>query len=288
MKVNKMGIIFVVAVLGLAGIGASYAGFTDTITITGTVNTGTVDLQVVKFSGTWVYKEVINKDMEEEHLLHIWHDWIDETKLLTAKIGNTEYTDIPSWTNEPDWWDEAATYQLIAWSIAKTDSTDESGDKIIMEWQNIFPIQDDMGYNPDCFMVDVLFHYTGKVPARLMGFEPENFYGIKLNGDPANYQWLIDLATYSNYVWAKAYEVPYTGEFVLPDTPWEITPGDQIDPGHQFHYCDYFKLDIFFDLPQDRETWPDGYQPFTGQLDSYQGLSASGTCTFSLIQFDEY
>ena len=57
MKRNKLGSIFLVSILALAGVGISYAGFTDEIFIYGTVNTATVDIVVVPwFSGTWVWK----------------------------------------------------------------------------------------------------------------------------------------------------------------------------------------------------------------------------------------
>ena len=56
MKQNKIGTIFIVTALALAGIGVSYAGLTDVIIVSGTVDTATVDLIVDWYSGTIVWK----------------------------------------------------------------------------------------------------------------------------------------------------------------------------------------------------------------------------------------
>jgi hypothetical protein len=53
---NKIGIVFAASIIAMAGIGVSYAGFTDSLSIAGTVSTGTVDWVVDSYSGTWVYK----------------------------------------------------------------------------------------------------------------------------------------------------------------------------------------------------------------------------------------
>ena len=53
---NKLGAIFIISVLALTGIGISYAGFSDTIFVYGTVDTATVELEIERYSGTWVFK----------------------------------------------------------------------------------------------------------------------------------------------------------------------------------------------------------------------------------------
>lgn len=58
MKSAKLGAMFLISILALAGIGMGYAAWTDTITINGTVNTGSVDIVVVDYSGLWVYKQL--------------------------------------------------------------------------------------------------------------------------------------------------------------------------------------------------------------------------------------
>jgi hypothetical protein len=55
MKRNKFGSIFLVSMLALTGIGASYAGFNDIIYIYGTASTATVNLDIEAYSGCWVW-----------------------------------------------------------------------------------------------------------------------------------------------------------------------------------------------------------------------------------------
>ena len=57
MKTAKLGAIFLVSVLALAGVGIGYAAWTDTLYIEGTVNTGSVGWEFTDYSGTWVYKD---------------------------------------------------------------------------------------------------------------------------------------------------------------------------------------------------------------------------------------
>jgi len=55
---NKIGIVFAASIIALAGIGVSFAGFTDTLTAFGTVTTATVSHEIIGYSGTWVYKDL--------------------------------------------------------------------------------------------------------------------------------------------------------------------------------------------------------------------------------------
>ena len=56
MKGKKIGTLFMVSILALAGVGISYAGLTDTITVFGTVNTARVEFEEFSFTGTYVWK----------------------------------------------------------------------------------------------------------------------------------------------------------------------------------------------------------------------------------------
>jgi hypothetical protein len=60
MKTAKLGAIFLISVLAIAGVGAGYAAWTDTIYIDGKVNTGSVGWKFVDYSGTWVWKNLDN------------------------------------------------------------------------------------------------------------------------------------------------------------------------------------------------------------------------------------
>ncbi len=60
---KRITILAMVLVLCLAALGIGYAKWTDEITIKGTVDTGTVDLVVDNYSGTWVYKDLTTHGM---------------------------------------------------------------------------------------------------------------------------------------------------------------------------------------------------------------------------------
>jgi len=303
MKANKIGILFVVAVLGLAGIGASYAGFTDTITITGTATTGTVDMEVVAISGTWVWKDVVT----HEKIVH--HDWANAN-------GNDPAT--ATWTPADDYdVDGGDQYTLVAYATGWMDGDD----KIILKWDNLFPFQDDVSsvyenedgeYKDtipiDTYVIDIIFHYNGKIPARLewpatawIDYEYEN--GEDMDG--LDDGWLEELMI-NGYVNAHAYRIkdnifspddtnlPECHLSTLAKAPHDysqlitmLDPWYKDDiklPGEQVHYCDYIKLDILFDVPQDDEV-----ENLVGVTrENFQGLGARGYIELSVIQFDEY
>ena len=128
MKTAKLGAIFLISVMALAGIGAGYAAWTDTITIDGTVNTGSVDINIEYLSGTWVWKY-------PEHGFGYWHGWA-------------------STSNPPDVIPADASFV----ASASADFT-EVDDTILITTVDLFPCQ--------FFMVDFLIHYEGSVPGRI-------------------------------------------------------------------------------------------------------------------------
>lgn len=121
MKTNKIGTIFLVSVLALAGVGISYAGWIDQISITGTVQTGYVGFEVVEYSGTWVWKNIPNHDIETHHGIPIDYD------------GDGEIDDDPNgYYGNADW-------KLIAYSYAHNFIPDED---VQFEFVNLFPCID--------------------------------------------------------------------------------------------------------------------------------------------------
>ena len=56
MNKNKIGTLFLVSTLALAGVGVSYAGLFDEIFVSGYVEAATVDIVVDSYSGTYVWK----------------------------------------------------------------------------------------------------------------------------------------------------------------------------------------------------------------------------------------
>ena len=130
MKTAKLGALFLVSLMALAGVGAGYAAWTDTITIDGTVNTGKVDVVIEKLSSTYVWKII------DTHGEYYWHGWNDD------------------YLGDPD----PGNSILVASAVAEYDDSDPTGDSIIVTANNLFPCT--------WFMVDFLIHYEG-IPARL-------------------------------------------------------------------------------------------------------------------------
>lgn len=58
MQSNKLGTMFIISMLSLSAIGITYAGWTDLITVSGTVQTGNVEFEIIDYSGTWVWKDI--------------------------------------------------------------------------------------------------------------------------------------------------------------------------------------------------------------------------------------
>jgi len=61
-SLSKIGVVFLVSIMALTAIGAGYSAWFDTITITGTVSTGSVEWKFVDYSGTWVWKDFDDTD----------------------------------------------------------------------------------------------------------------------------------------------------------------------------------------------------------------------------------
>lgn len=61
--VRQIGVIFMVLMLVLASVGIGYASWSKTLTITGTVTTGSVDAEYIEASETYVYKDIVTGDM---------------------------------------------------------------------------------------------------------------------------------------------------------------------------------------------------------------------------------
>jgi hypothetical protein len=135
MKTAKVGAIFLISVLALAGIGVGYSAWTDTIYVQGIVNTGTVGWHFSDYSGTWVYKDLIEED---------------------EIIVTTPYPD-PDGDGYVDTnGDQIDDALLISWAFAEQAADDHHA---IVEFANLFPCID--------FIADVEITYTGSVPGKL-------------------------------------------------------------------------------------------------------------------------
>ena len=95
---KKLMILALVLVLCLGAIGVGYAKWTDDITITGKLKTGSVDLKVMSYSGTWCYKNLCTHDLEcypkpqdDPNLLYVAGAW--------AEYGGADDTIKMTWDN---------------------------------------------------------------------------------------------------------------------------------------------------------------------------------------------
>jgi predicted ribosomally synthesized peptide with SipW-like signal peptide len=103
---KKIGLLCLALVLALGALGVGYASWHDVITVDGTVNTGTLDLSVDNYTGTWVYKDVEAGTCIES----------------TEELDLTQYTD----------------YMLVAYAYAEQDPSGTDHD-VLVTFHNLFP-----------------------------------------------------------------------------------------------------------------------------------------------------
>lgn len=161
---KKIAIITLAAILVLSSVGVGLAKWFDRIEVTGTVTTGSVDLNVVEYSCTYVYK-----DLE--------HQYPDQ--------WNGGFACIVSPTPLP-----VAGLQLVSYACAEdADPQAEDNDTVTVTFDNLFPASAEDVPNID-FIADVIVHYEGSIPARL------NLGEIELGPDSG---WLDGLLSYQMY-----------------------------------------------------------------------------------------
>ncbi len=146
MRNDKIGSIFLISVLALAGIGISYSGFTDNIHIYGFVDTAVVDLTVEDYSGTWVWKVWATEENAQPPVgeIYFYHGFVSERPTDDEVRDMFPGCDV-----------------LLVSKAYAMDGT-QHGDTVYdvdMVWDNIFPCID--------FTADVIIHYKGSIPAKL-------------------------------------------------------------------------------------------------------------------------
>jgi len=234
MKKNKIGAIFLISVLALASIGISYAGFTDTIYVYGTVKTATVELDLEAYSGTDVYK-VWGPDIQPDDEVRIFRGYSFERPNPADPAEIRTYFGLPETTN----------VELIssAWSH---DYTGDGDYDIGMTFDNLFPCID--------FTADFILHYEGSIPAKV------NVTEWILYTD-----WLQELYV-AGGVTVEAYRcnVPNPDQALGPDNYPTLTQ-EVVDLGTQLHYCDYVIVMLTLHLPQNNY-WQDKSGEFAGKI----------------------
>ena len=130
---KKIGLLSLALVLALGALGVGYAAWTDTITIEGTVNTGSVDINAIKFSGTEVWK-----NLDTDEAVVIYYIWDADGNVIHQSA------------------DQPGNGILVAYAHAEPGTAD---DTVVFEFDNLFPSIN--------FVADVFLHYEGTVPAKV-------------------------------------------------------------------------------------------------------------------------
>jgi hypothetical protein len=128
---KKIGLLCLALVLALGALGVGYAAWIDTITIEGTVNTGSVDINVVYFSGTDIYK-----DLDTEAMVVV--RWVKDAAGTVVWSRGTPPTN----------------GLLVAWAAAAPGAGD---DTVVITYDNAFPTGN--------LTADFIVHYDGSIPA---------------------------------------------------------------------------------------------------------------------------
>lgn len=197
MKTNKIGSLFIISLLALAGIGISYAGFTDTITIFGTVTSGTVDIEVVEYSGTWVWKVWAVEEGAQPPIFErfIFRGSTDE-KPTDDEVRNM----FPG-----------CDVSLIAFANAQDGSMHDGIEyDVDMIWDNIYP-----GIE---FTADVIIEQVGSIPCRLqlpeiVWHEGEEFFSEYIIIQAYSYSLVNDDLIKGEEILSWPYQI-HNGDFV--------------------------------------------------------------------------
>jgi uncharacterized repeat protein (TIGR01451 family) len=214
MKKSSISVIFLVSMIALSGIGISYSGFIDVITVYGTIDTATVDLTIDDYSGTWV-----------------WKVFADDDEMV---ISND-----PTYSVPPD------EGFLVAYAkgrdpdydgIGKDDPLNSDGDPYdaVLEFDNLFPCID--------FMADIVFHYEGSIPCKVTDIDWDWIGDSVTMPDGTVIPDFIEWLMINGYMTGGFYRCNEFGELY---EPWQ-----EVVVGTQLHYCDYFKLIVTIHLPQ--------------------------------------
>lgn len=193
MKAEKLGTIFIISVLALAGIGVSYAGWIDQITVTGTVQTGYVGFDIVEYSGSWVWKRVST----HEKFTH--EGPVDPVDLdMNGKKDDDPVAYADGWYTNTD-------YKLVAYSYAHNAVANE---EVEFEFINLYPCVN--------FKADFKFK-IGTLPVILTGTELL-WTGQTVNG--ISQDWIEGIS--------GIVETPTITEEILDAAGAQIWPSDDI------------------------------------------------------------
>ncbi len=201
MNKNKIGTIFFVSILAMAGIGISYAGLSDTLHISGTVNVATVSFGVGDFSGTEVWKVYGPDAPTNEVYVRYWP--VDKPVDLAYPLSYAQ-----------------GKVLLVATAEARTPTgSDPQGYDAILQWDNIFPCID--------FTADFTVFYTGTIPGKITNFEAQYDTGS---------EWVDQYLSYYILLVGTRNNQPFQQQISLSDIPTlQLHPGDELQVALTIH-----------------------------------------------------
>jgi hypothetical protein len=251
-ELKRMGLLALALVLALGALGVAYAAWTDEFYVQGTVNTGTVDVDILGVSSTFVYKVPdlgktdYGQDIQVDYYYSTEDDYVPPGggAILVAQ-ATTEDTSV--------WMKEGKIVDL---------------DSAVMKFEGVFP-----GIE---FMTDVELKYEGSVPARL--------YVVEITSDDDTLDELWELwqdggQIGDNVYAANTYGIWIDAELSTDDgETWIDVPNDnptlpQEILGLQLHKDDLVHITMHVLLPEETV---------------YEHISLNFDGQISVIQWNEY
>lgn len=241
MRKNKVGSIFLLSMLAMAGLGISYAGFTDMVYVSGTIDTATVQLEYISISHTYAWKVMYTGPQVDPPFIEgvnvVEFEWDPDNEWCwMVSYEATTAADVETWFEGTLDLVEDVTYWRVAWAEANIGEDDHN---ILVDFHNIFPCS--------YFRADFMYHYTGSIPAKLTA--SDIIMNNIVNGPnyPAGENWMEDLWDLDE-LYYTAYKV--TPHFNNDGEVYASTIIEEIYPGYQVHNCDYLIIVIWMHLPQ--------------------------------------
>jgi len=234
--VKKISILILALVVALGSLGVGYAMWSDDIVIEGTVNTGTVDINIIGLSGTEVYKDLDTGGMAVSR-------WAARAAYGWEKLYDWAYDDPP--TNG----------LLVAWasSALTLDLTDPQApvvvdDSITMDYFNLFP--------GASYCADFVVRYVGSIPVHVYA---------EISTTDAWLQWLWDndFVSISYLTW---------DDIVIPSGDIQLHEGDTIKIVLCVTIPQEFDPDGEGPLPAYNTNDPAVGQDLSGQIGSFTAL----------------